>query len=170
MQGSNGHREGGDFSANTARLTASGAGDIVADSQKRRLNFLFAELIAIGFEQFAKLHQHARAAQHRRIAPGLKRRGRRVHRRIDIGGVTKRIVLVTLPVAGLVISLARWLDASQGLPLIHNGTDGNCCRSAGLFIFSTPSLSQKRLFYLPPGPPRTAVAPPCYSYSNGSAA
>jgi len=32
----------GEFSSNTARLTASWAGDIVADSQKRRLNYLFA--------------------------------------------------------------------------------------------------------------------------------
>ena len=34
--------ESGEFSPNTARLTACRASDIVADSQTRRLNFLFA--------------------------------------------------------------------------------------------------------------------------------
>ena len=37
---------GGGFSATTARLTTSWAGDIVADSQKRRLSFLFATIPA----------------------------------------------------------------------------------------------------------------------------
>jgi hypothetical protein len=35
--------ESGEFSVNTARLTASWAGHIVADSEKRRLIFLFSE-------------------------------------------------------------------------------------------------------------------------------
>ena len=34
--------ESGEFAPNTARLTACRAGDIVAGSQKKRLNFLFA--------------------------------------------------------------------------------------------------------------------------------
>ena len=35
--------ERGEFSANTVRLTVRWAGDIVADSEKGRLNFLFAK-------------------------------------------------------------------------------------------------------------------------------
>jgi len=37
----------GECSAITVRLTAYRAGDIVADSQKRRLNFLFAHFFAL---------------------------------------------------------------------------------------------------------------------------
>ena len=41
MQSPKNHARG-EFSPNTARLTACRAGDIVAGSQKKRLNFLFA--------------------------------------------------------------------------------------------------------------------------------
>ena len=36
--------ESGELAPNTARLTACGAGDIVADGEKRYLNFLFVFL------------------------------------------------------------------------------------------------------------------------------
>ena len=44
MQGTKNPRERGKFSSNTVRLTVCWAGDIVADSEKGRLNFLFAGL------------------------------------------------------------------------------------------------------------------------------
>ena len=45
MQGTKNPRERGKFSSNTVRLTVCWAGDIVADSEKGRLNFLFADLL-----------------------------------------------------------------------------------------------------------------------------
>ena len=39
--------ERGEFSANTVRLTVRWAGDIVADSEKGRLNFLFASRLKL---------------------------------------------------------------------------------------------------------------------------
>ena len=47
--------QSGKFSANTARLTASWASDIVADSQKRRLNFVIAEIVTVRGSQIIKV-------------------------------------------------------------------------------------------------------------------
>ena len=44
MQGTKNPRERGKFSSNTVQLTVCRAGNIVADREKGRLNFLFAEI------------------------------------------------------------------------------------------------------------------------------
>ena len=51
----------GECSAITVRLTAYRAGDIVADSQKRRLNFLFA---CVRHDDLANVHFDTRQYNH----------------------------------------------------------------------------------------------------------